>query len=113
MDLSYWSVPEYQESWINALTVIDAESDSTSCLISSITDPENSNFIFCWPLYRDGDDVYIQNSIIFLEELSGEFAPEEPWRFVEPRSTVDEDGNKISEWKTSIGAVREFLSVAG
>ncbi|MEV2251109.1 hypothetical protein AB0I94_11095 [Streptomyces sp. NPDC050147] len=112
MDLSYWSVTDYQESWMSALAVLDGGTDSTSCLISSITDPANSNFVFCWPIYREGDDVYVQNSIIFLEELTGDFIPKEPWRSVEPRSTVDEDGNNISEWKTSMGAVREFLSVA-
>ncbi|MFF7973306.1 hypothetical protein [Streptomyces sp. NPDC007905] len=109
MDLTYWDAAEYEASWIRSLRALERADDATSCLISSITDPRSSNFIFCWPLYRYGDVVYVQNSIIFLEGLSEDFTPEEPWRFVEPRSTVDEDGHKISEWHTTIDEVREFL----
>lgn len=110
MDLTYWNVEQYQESWVRALRFLDRGSETTSCLISSITDPANSNFVFCWPLYRSGESVRVQNSIIFLEDLAEEFLPEQPWRFVEPRSTIDEEGNEISEWETSMGEVRAFLS---
>ncbi|MFD9938298.1 hypothetical protein ACFWZ6_34770 [Streptomyces massasporeus] len=111
MDLTYWSVERYRESWIRSLRVLETGNDVASCLISSITDPANTNFIFCWPLYRSGDIVYVQNSIIFLEELEEDFSPDEPWRFVEPRSAFDEDGNEISEWQTSFDSVSDFLRV--
>jgi hypothetical protein len=109
MDLTYWGVGQYCASWLKALRFLEGEDDATSCLISSITDPENSNLIFCWPLYRSGDIVYVQNSIIFIEDLDGGFVADEPWRFVEPRSTVDEDGREISEWQTTVDEVRDFL----
>ncbi|MEU0336965.1 hypothetical protein [Streptomyces sp. NPDC006193] len=108
MDLTYWDVGQYQTSWNRSLRVLERGDDATSCLISSITDPAKSNFIFCWPLYRAGEIVHIQNSIIFLEELAEDFNPAEPWRFVEPRSTVDEEGHVISEWQTTISAIRRF-----
>ncbi|MGA5035848.1 hypothetical protein ACPCA8_02175 [Streptomyces capoamus] len=111
MDLTYWDVEQYQKSWARSLRVLERGDDVTSCLISSITDPADSNFIFCWPLYRSGEIVYIQNSIIFLEDLAEGFNPAEPWRFVEPRSTVDEEGNKISEWQTTISAIRRFSKI--
>ncbi|QWB28247.1 hypothetical protein KJK29_14215 [Streptomyces koelreuteriae] len=109
MDLTYWKVEQYRASWVRSLKALELGGDAASCLISSITNPETSNFIFCWPLYKSGDIVYVQNSIIFLGELEEEFVPDEPWRFVEPRSTVDEDGHEISEWQTTADEVREFL----
>ncbi|MFF5538371.1 hypothetical protein ACFY71_38975 [Streptomyces cinerochromogenes] len=90
------------------MRVLERGDDATSCLISSITDPANSNFIFCWPLYRSGEMVYVQNSIIFPEDLAEDFDPAGPWRFVEPRSTVDEEGHEISEWQTTISEIRRF-----
>ncbi|MCL3996134.1 hypothetical protein [Streptomyces lavenduligriseus] len=108
MDLTYWNVGQYQTSWARSLRILERGDDTTSGLITSITDPANSNFIFCWPLYRSGEIVYIQNSIIFLTELEEDFNPAEPWRFVEPRSTVDEEGNEISEWQTTISEIRRF-----
>ncbi|MGW6534080.1 hypothetical protein [Streptomyces venezuelae] len=81
-----------------------------SCLVTSITDPATADFVFCWPLYRRGTDVYVQNAVVFLGELADAFRPTEPWLSVEPRGTVDEDGNEISEWRTTIDEVRAFLS---
>lgn len=109
MDLSYWSLGEYERSWRDSLKVIFDRKERDSCLIASIARPEVSNFIFCWPVYRRGEDVLIQNSIIFLDELEGEFNPREPWSSVRSRLTVDEDGNSISEWRTNVSAVRDFL----
>jgi hypothetical protein len=83
--------------------------NSVSCLIASITDPETSNFIFCWPLYRSGEDVYVQNSVVFLGELDREFDAEEPWNSVGPRRLIDDDGNQISEWPTKMADVRRFF----
>ncbi|MBL1109630.1 hypothetical protein JK361_34480 [Streptomyces sp. 5-8] len=108
MDLTYWDVGQYQTSWAQSLRVLESEDDATSCLISSITDPANINFIFCWPLYRSGDNAHVQNSIIFLEDLAEEFDPSEPWRFMEPRSTVDEEGHEVSEWQTRISQIGRF-----
>ncbi|WP_374224056.1 hypothetical protein [Nocardiopsis sp. MG754419] len=62
----------------------------------------------CWPVYRDGNDVYAQNRLLFLDELGEEFDEERPWRHIEPRSVVSEDGMRISEWATNISQVREF-----
>jgi hypothetical protein len=51
----------------------------------------------------------VQNAIIFLDEIEGAFDPAAPWGHVSPRHRIDEDGNKISEWITSIDSLREFF----
>ena len=108
MNLSYWSVDRYMQSWCSAIKELDHSERATSCIVSSITDPANSNFFTCWPMYRDGGDVYVQNRLLFLEELDEEFDEEKPWRHMDPRSVVNEDGMRISEWLTGIDQVREF-----
>lgn len=109
MDLSFWSTNDYRRSWRNALQALEDNRTATSCLISSITDPETTNFVFCWPLYRSEEDVYVQNSVLFLDELDVRFEPEAPWHFVGPRCAIDEDGNRISEWSTGMAELRLFL----
>ncbi|MDN5385716.1 hypothetical protein QEP66_27245 [Streptomyces sp. LB8] len=109
MDLSFWSVSEYRRSWIHALNRLDGQESVDSCLVTSITDPASSNFIFCWPIYRRGEEVFVQNSLIFLDEICGQFNVEEPWLHIGPRCTVNEDGARISEWKTDISEVRRFM----
>jgi hypothetical protein len=107
--LTFWGADDYRASWRAALSVLEAGS-ATSCLVSSLTDPATSNFVFCWPLYGDGDDVYVQSSLIFLEELPGTFDVARPWLYVQPRATVDEDGNHISEWRTDVTAIRQSMA---
>ncbi|MGH3294143.1 MAG: hypothetical protein ACRDP7_20280 [Trebonia sp.] len=107
--LGFWEESDYRRSWRQAFEVLSANLHSTSCLMTSMTDPRNSNFLTCWPMYREGEDVYIQNAIIFLDEIEGAFDPAAPWGYVAPRHGIDEDGNKISEWTTSMDSLREFF----
>jgi hypothetical protein len=108
--LGFWDESDYRRSWRRAFEVLDDAADSTSCLMTSVTDPRESDFIVCWPMYRAGEVVYIQNAMIFLDETGAEdFDPAVPWRFVSPRQETDEDGNKVSEWITSMGSLREFF----
>src|SRR5262245_57160874 len=102
MPLGFWAESDYRRSWRQAFDVLEDGQSSKSCLLVSVTDPRRSNFLMCWPLYRDSEKVYVQNAIIFLEELDGSFDLEEPWASVGPRRTVDEDGNRVSEWTTSM-----------
>jgi hypothetical protein len=77
--------------------------------MTSMTDPRNSNFLVCWPMYRAGEDVFVQNAMIFLDETTEDFDPASPWDPVEPRLGTDEGGNKIPDWITSMDSLRDFL----
>lgn len=114
MNLSYWGTEDYVRSWRRALRILEESDTAVSCLVSSITEPETSNFVFCWPLYRQGDDVFVQNAVIFLEgagvdaDVEMPFRADAPWLSVRPRTVVDEDGNRVSEWRTEMAVIREF-----
>ncbi len=106
--IDYWSTRQYEESWHTALKrLVDGE--EVSCLVTNMVDPEHANFLTVWPLYRIGNQVHVQNQIVFLQELDHPFSAAEPWRSVDARETVDEDGNRISEWVVSLHDVRQFL----
>jgi hypothetical protein len=107
--LGFWNESDYRRSWRRAFEVLNANPYSTSCLMTAMTDPDNSNFLTCWPMYREGEEVYIQNALIFLDEIEEAFDPAVPWASVGPRNSIDEDGNKISEWITSMDSLREFF----
>jgi hypothetical protein len=106
--LGFWAADDYERSWSACLRRLLA-GESISCLATSITNPPTANFVEVWPLYREGNDVYVQNSLIFLDQLSHEFNTDAPWESVSPRETVDEDGQVISEWKVNLTDIREFL----
>lgn len=107
--LGFWGESDYRRSWRRAFEVLSANPHSSSCLMTSMTDPGNSNFLTCWPMYREGEDVYIQHAIIILDEIEGRFDHAAPWDFVGPRIRMGEEGNNLSEWVTSMSALREFF----
>jgi contact-dependent growth inhibition (CDI) system CdiI-like immunity protein len=106
--LGFWDESDYRRSWRRAFEVLNANPRAISCLMTAMTDPGNSNFLTCWPMYREGEDVYIQNALIFLDEIE-DFDLMAPWDSVRPREVIDEDGNRISEWTTSVRSLQEFF----
>jgi hypothetical protein len=108
--LGFWDEADYRRSWQEAFEVLDADLGSTSCLMTSTAGPRMSSFLVCWPMYRAGEDVRFQNAMIFLDQdWADEFDPAAPWDSVRPRRETDEDGNRISEWTTSMDSLREFF----
>ena len=99
--LGFWGEADYRASWRRAFEVLEGDPRAVACLMTSMTDPATSNFLICWPMYREGEDVYVQNAIVLLDEIEGPFDPGAPWGSLEPRQEMDDDGNRISEWATS------------
>jgi hypothetical protein len=84
--LGFWDESDYRRSWRRAFEVLEVGPGSASCLMTSVTDPRSSNFLVCWPMYREGEDVYVQHAVIFLDEVGAAFDPAAPWGCVGPRS---------------------------
>src|ERR1700733_8304757 len=99
--LGFWDESDDRRSWRRAFDVLQASPHSKSCLMTSMTDHRNSNFLSCWPMHREGEDISFHEGIIFLDEIKEPFDPATPWRYVGTRQIIDEDGNKVSEWVTS------------
>ncbi len=105
---TYWSTDQYESSWNTALrrTIDGAE---VSCLVVAIDDPRADNFTEVWPIYRENDTVYFQNHYLFPENLDHEFDPDVPWDSVRARETINDDGDKLSEWELPLQSLRDFL----
>ncbi|MOA15175.1 hypothetical protein D3C78_1353200 [compost metagenome] len=78
-----------------------------AALAVSIYEPELANFVFVWVLYFKAEIVHVQNSIIFLEEHKI-FSPEKINEFIDERTTHNEEGMKISEWRSDLDSVLDF-----
>jgi hypothetical protein len=85
------------------------EGRNKSAFITTMYDPTTANFIFWWVMYLVGNDVYIQNHVLFMDELDEPFDESDFIKFVPERETVTEDGEPISEWKVSIEDIRQAL----
>ncbi len=108
MPIAYWSPDDYQRQWREGVRRILA-GEPRSGLITSLYDPATARFIEWWPLFRDGDVVFVQNHLLFLDKLHGPFDPNDPYRHVRERRIVNDEGVRISEWRTTVEALRRFL----
>jgi hypothetical protein len=99
-DQSFWSQQQYKEQWKSASTRL--KQGLPSLFITSITEPENSNFIRTWVCYPIDGELVFQERILFLDELEIPFNIENPHQNIDPYNSISDDGDPISEWRTKI-----------
>jgi len=106
--LAYWSIEDYRAHWRRSIerTIAGA---AKSVLFTSMYEPQCTNWLLCWPLYRERGIVYVQNQMLFMEGIASEFDPTNPYRHIQDRETIDEEGRRISEWKTTVEDLRGFF----
>lgn len=107
--LSYWNTNNYLLQWREGLQRI-CDGNSKSCLVTSMYDPNSSNYIFLWLLYLNGCSVYVQNQILFLEGIDTSNFESTLYNYITDRETFNEDGNKISEWVIGLDDIKNYIN---
>jgi len=111
--LFFWSRTQYEQHWRTALERIIAGATQSALITSYAEPPANvtgDDYLVWWPLYREGDLVYVHNQLLFFRQLSRPFSVEHPWESIGERETVDDEGAQISEWITSVQSIRDCLA---
>ena len=121
-----WSAEQYEKQWESALRKIVTGSTPTA-LITDYVEPNLSsgNSLWWWPLYREGDSVYIQNHLrmlyrkgdsVYMQNqlvssgpLDLQFSVQRPWESIKERKIVGAEGSKISEWETIVESIEDCL----
>jgi hypothetical protein len=103
-----WDRNLYRRHWILALRRL-LEGGTKSALITSYVEPALADYLIWWPLYRAGTTVYVQNQMLFYNQLLKPFSSENPWESVPERRTLNDEGSRISEWTTDVSSVQECL----
>lgn len=108
-NVAFWPVQRYQDSWIAALRRL-SDGAGTSCLLTSVSKPEEANFITAMELYRFGDIVRVQDRHFFLTQHP-DFDLDAPWEAMDPYSDVNDDGEPITpEWQVAMADIDDFLA---
>ena len=108
--VSYWSEQDYKKQWLGALYEILSSNNSSTALIVSMHDTKmTDSHIVTWPMYREGEIIYIQNRILFLEESTKYFEIGKIKTYIGERETVGEDGHVISEWQVGVEDIQKAV----
>ena len=108
-----WSKQSYEDQWRQALkTLIDGRSKKTALIVEYVS-PAAATQLEWWAMYREDENVYLQNQLLFYSQLTEPFDLERPFQFLRDRQAINEDGRAISEWCVSLSDVKEFASTFG
>lgn len=106
--IEQWMLDDYNQQWKTAVTRI-IKGAIKDYFMASMRDPEKSDFVSVYAMYREEERVYVQNQIIICsgnEEIirSGDLSS-----LVNDREIETDDGERISEWETSIEDLKRFV----
>lgn len=102
-----WNTGTYYKQWCDALSRV--ERGEPAAIITSYVEPGLASHLTWWPLYPQGDIVYVPNHMLFYEQLQKPFSIRDPWAVLRVRRTGDSEGRQISEWVTDVASIRECL----
>ena len=108
--LSYWDRGNYLSQWRESLSQL-LNGESNSAFVTAMYDPNTANFIFWWVMYLIGENVHIQNHVLFLDELKQPFDEHDIYKFIPARETHTEEGEPISEWVVNLRDIERCFDV--
>ena len=109
-----WARKAYELQWKEALLALLAGHVDSCVLITDIQPPQDSSGITYWAMYKEGQNVYLQEHIsrdrtAFFIGSASAVAPHIPSRI----QGTSEEQSQVSEWSISIEAVRQFVRYLG
>ncbi len=104
----YWTWEQYQKQWKDGIQRI-INGQEKSCLITDMSNPKSTKYIFWRPMYLVGNKVFFQDQILLLEQLESPFDENSPFLSVSDRKTISEEGDMISEWEIDLEDVVLFF----
>ncbi|MDR3747961.1 MAG: hypothetical protein P4M04_07400 [Acidobacteriota bacterium] len=106
-NLGEWTQAKYREQWRGSIQSL-LEGEGRAVLITTFSNPSTASHLEWWALYREGEDVFVQNQLLFFDDIEGEFDESRAVDFLRARETVTEEGRPISEWSVSMEDLRMF-----
>jgi hypothetical protein len=108
--LGDWTEAEYRQQWARSIQTL-LEGNSKAVLIATFSRPTIASHLEWWALYREGENIFVQNQLLFYDQVEGEFDPKHAVEFLRERRTSNEEGLAISEWAVSMNDLRAFAEL--
>lgn len=107
--LNYWDIKAYKKQWHEGIERL--KTFNTSCLVTAVWRRDPDPLIFIWELYKEQNTIFVHNAMITWEFKK--YRPALPpfdsntcYAYINPRKTVTENGEKISEWSIELDALK-------
>lgn len=107
--LSYWSRSQYLTQWRESASRMANGSDFEYC-VATAADLRCANFVLLWLFYGHGIEVLVQNRLLMINEALVTMRVDDLHSVLRQYQDRTDDGNPISQWKTSREAMRAFAA---
>lgn len=84
------------------------QGESKSAIVAEMYQPELANYINWWVFYQVNSVVYIQNKLLFIENLGCDFLESDLYAYIPERETETDEGDHISEWAVELHDIASF-----
>lgn len=111
--LGPWSTADYERQWTRALAALVESTAARVALMTWSAPPDVVMIRRAWMLRREGDVVSIQENLFIPGEHEFEVADDGSVIDERPWSSESDDGEQVSEWTTTVAAIRAFLGAEG
>ena len=105
--MGYWNADDYRRQWAEAIDLIIAGGEKAA-LITSIEYPSESGALDCWPLFREGQRIFLRYQLLIFAQLGQTFDASKIGELVGTRKEFSEDGPRISEWSFNLADLVRF-----
>lgn len=103
VDLNHWQIADYERQWRGATKRLLHGGASTALMIAYRGPGEATHLM--WGLWRDGNQVYVQQHSVLAGELDTPFDPHSPYGHLGQRIPASTHGLPIPEWRVDLVAV--------
>jgi hypothetical protein len=104
--LYQWRREDYERQWRQAIATLLHR--KKSALITEYVSPQAASKLVWWPMYLVQDRVFLQNHLLFYNQLKEPFSIGNALSFVRDRETTGPEDEKISEWSVHLSEVEAF-----
>jgi hypothetical protein len=105
--LYHWTKKDYESQWRHAIKKL-LDGKDRAALITEYVGSEAATHLEWWPMYVVGKAVFIQNQLLFYDQLAEPFSVQNAFSFLRERRTTNQEGKKISEWAIGMPELEEF-----
>jgi len=100
VDLTHWSIAEYQHQWRAAISRLVQGAPSTALMTAYRGRGDSAHTM--WALWREEGYVYVQEHSVLPADLDAPFDPNEPYVHVGQRIPAAEHALPIPEWRVAV-----------
>ena len=110
IDVSCFSIEDYQLDWINELKKLISKKVQTILLLAWRFPGNIDCYRRGWIFYNINDEIFIQDRLFSNEFDDIKFDDYGKPLSLPTREALTDEGEKISEWQTSLNSIKNFVS---